>query len=270
MTDRPNRLRAGAFAAGIAALFAAPAAAQEAEKPAAPKTGESFFETFDSLDKERWYISDGWSNGDHQNCTWSRKQVAVEGGTLRLTFDDRAAGDRENVCGEVQTKARFGYGVYEIRMKAAEGSGLNSGFFTYIGPVHKQPHDEIDFEVLGKDPSQVQVNYYVDGKNGHVEKLVPVEGGAANGFNDYAFVWEEDRIAWYVNGELVHEVTDAARLPSHASKIYMSLWGSDTLTSWMGRFVTPPEPKVMEVDHVAFTAPGEECQFPGSIVCTMD
>ena len=50
-------------------------------------------------------------------------------------------------------------------MKAAAGSGLNTGFFTYIGPTHKQPHDEIDFEVLGKDPSKVQINQYVDGKS---------------------------------------------------------------------------------------------------------
>ena len=52
-----------------------------------------------------------------------------------------------------------------MRMKAAAGSGLNTGFFTYIGPVHKQPHDEIDFEVLGKNPSKVQINQYVDGKS---------------------------------------------------------------------------------------------------------
>ena len=229
--------------------------------------GESFVEEFDELASSRWYVSDGWSNGDHQNCTWSKDQVSAEDGVLRLGFAAQTYNDRDYVCGEVQTHARFGYGTYEVRMKAVEGSGLNSSFFTYIGPVHNQPHDEIDFEVLGKDPSKVQVNQYVDGENVGAEKLVEVPGGAANDFNDYAFVWEEGRIAWYLNGELVHEETDPEKLPSHASKIYLSLWGSDTLVSWMGQFEAPGEPVAAEYQRVAFTAAGDECQFLESIVC---
>jgi endo-1,3-1,4-beta-glycanase ExoK len=235
-----------------------------------PAAGKSFVENFDRIDRKRWFVSDGWSNGDHQNCNWSKEQVKVSAGTLRLGFIKQKAKDREYVCGEVQTNQRFGYGAYEIRMKAAAGSGLNTGFFTYIGPVHKQPHDEIDFEVLGKNPSKVQINQYVDGKSVGEEKLVEVPGGADQGFNDYAFVWEKDRISWYVNGELVGEATDPAKLPSHASKIYISLWGSDTLKSWMGTFADPEAPVAAEIDRVAFTAAGEACQFPESIVCKLD
>jgi endo-1,3-1,4-beta-glycanase ExoK len=238
-----------------------------AQEPAAAK---SFVENFDGLDKKHWYVSDGWTNGDHQNCTWSKEQVKVADGTLRIGFARQQLKDRDYVCGEVQTNQRFGYGTYEIRMKAAAGSGLNTGFFTYIGPVHKQPHDEIDFEVLGKNPSKVQINQYVDGKSVGEEKLVAVPGGADQGFNDYAFVWEKDRITWYVNGELVGEATDPAKLPSHASKIYISLWGSDTLKSWMGTFADPEAPVAAEIDRVAFTAAGEACQFPESIVCKLD
>jgi endo-1,3-1,4-beta-glycanase ExoK len=229
--------------------------------------GESFVEEFDELSSSRWYVSDGWSNGDHQNCTWSKAQVSAEGGVLSLGFATEAYKERENVCAEVQTHQRFGYGTYEVRMKAVEGSGLNSSFFTYIGPVHDQPHDEIDFEVLGKDASKVQVNQYVDGQNVGDEELIEVPGGAANDFNDYAFVWEEGRIAWYLNGELVHEATDPEKLPSHASKIYMSVWGSDTLVSWMGPFEAPGEPLAAQYERVAFTAQGDECQFPESLVC---
>ena len=121
--------------------------------------------------------------------------MKVADGTLRLGFLKQKAKDRDHVCGEVQTNQRFGYGIYEARMKAAAGAGLNTGFFTYIGPVHKQPHDEIDFEVLGKDASKVQINQFVDGKNVGDQKLVDVPGGADQGFNDYAFVWEKDRIS---------------------------------------------------------------------------
>ena len=244
-------------------------AAAVAPAYAEQKAGKSFVENFDRLEKSRWYISDGWSNGDHQNCTWSAKQVSVSDGTLKLGFDKQTYKDRDHVCGEVQTNARFSYGTFEVRMKAAAGSGLNTGFFSFIGPVHKQPHDEIDFEVLGKDPSKVQVNQYVNAKSVGSAKLVDVTGGADKDFHDYAFVWEKDRIAWYVDGKLVDEATDPAKLPSHASKIYLSLWGSDILKSWMGPFADPQGPLAAEVERVAYTAPGDACQFPESIVCKL-
>ena len=231
--------------------------------------GKSFVENFDRLDLKHWYVSDGWSNGDHQNCTWSKEQSKVVDGRLKLGFAKQQLKDRAYACGEVQTNQRYGYGAYEVRMKAVAGSGLNTGFFTYIGPVHKQPHDEIDFEVLGKNPSKVQINQYVDGESVGEEKLVEVPGGADKAFNDYAFVWEKDRIRWYVNGELVGEATDPAKLPSHASKIYISLWGSDMLKSWMGIFAEPAGPIAAEIDRVAFTAAGDACQFPESIVCKL-
>jgi endo-1,3-1,4-beta-glycanase ExoK len=232
-------------------------------------TGKSFVDDFDKFDIKRWYISDGWNNGKHQNCTWSKKQVSLSKGKLTLKFEARKLKDRDHVCGEVQTRKRFGYGTYEIRMKAAAGSGLNTGFFTYIGEADKQPHDEIDFEVLGKNPSKVQLNQFVGGKKVGKEKLVPVEGGADKDFHDYAFVWEKDSIRWYVDGKLMDEVTDPAKIPTHASKIFVSLWGSDTLKSWMGPFADTGAPVTAEVDRIAFTALGDKCQFPQSIACKL-
>jgi len=153
-------------------------------------------------------------------------------------------------------------------MKTATGSGLNSAFFTYIGPTDKKPWDEIDFEVLGKNSGQLQVNQYINGKGGN-EKLVPVAGGADKGFNDYAFIWEENRLRYFVNGQLVQEVTDKAKIPTNAQKIFLSLWGTDTLKQWMGAMAYSG-PSTMTVDRVAFTALGEACRFPDSVLCKLD
>ncbi|AXV17519.1 1,3-1,4-beta-glycanase (plasmid) [Neorhizobium sp. SOG26] len=234
------------------------------DKPA----GASFVEEFDRLDTSRWYVSDGWSNGAHQNCAWSKKQVRVDGGKLQLGFEAAAAADRKFACGEIQTRARFGHGTYEVRMKAAEGSGFNSAFFTYIGPTDKKPHDEIDFEVLGKNPRQVQVNQYVGAKGGN-EKLVDLDKKADAAFNDFAFIWEEGRLRYFVNSKLVHEVTDPRKIPSNPQKIFLSFWGSDTLKDWMGAF-SYQGPRTMEVERVAFTAQGDDCQFPKSVACKLD
>ncbi len=230
--------------------------------------GTSFVENFDKIDRKIWYVSDGWDNGAHQNCTWSKKQVTVQNGVLELTFEQRKAGKRDYVCGEIQTRKRFRYGTYEARIRTAEGSGLNSAFFTYIGPTDKKPHDEIDFEVLGKDSGKVQVNQYISAKGGN-EKLVDVEGGANAAFNDYAFVWEKDRLRYYVNGTLVQDVTDPAKIPVNDQKIFFSLWGTDTLSDWMGKF-DYRGPAKMQIDRVAFTAPGDKCQFPQSISCKLN
>jgi endo-1,3-1,4-beta-glycanase ExoK len=193
--------------------------------------------------------------------------VTQADGKLTLVFQKQKLKDRDHVCGEIQTRKRYGYGTYEIRMKAAAGSGLNTGFFTYIGETDKQPHDEIDFEVLGKDPTKVQLNQFVAGKDVGEHKLVPVLGGADQDFHDYAFVWEKDRIRWYVDGQMLGEATDPAKIPSHPAKIFVSLWGSDTLKSWMGPFADLGGPAEAKVDRIAFTAIGDKCQFPQSVAC---
>ena len=249
-----------AFGLGLVTAFSASAQ----EKGA----GASFVDEFDRLDTSFWYVSDGWSNGEHQNCTWSKRQVRLEGGKLLLGFEAAKAGERDYACGEIQTRARYGHGTYEVRMKAGEGSGRNSAFFTYIGPTDKKPHDEIDFEVLGKNPRQVQVNQYISAKGGN-EKLVNLDASADATFIDYAFIWEAGRLRYFVNGELVHEVTDAAKIPPSEQKIFLSFWGSDNLENWMGSF-SYDGPSVMEVERVAFTAEGEECQFPDSLLCKLD
>jgi len=235
----------------------------------AEDTGKSFVENFASLNKKRWYVSDGWSNGAHQNCTWSKEQVVLKDKTLTLGFAPQKTKDRDYVCGEIQSNARFSYGTYEARIKAAAGSGFNTSFFSYIGPTQKQPWDEIDFEFLGKDPSKVQLNTYVNGKGGH-EKLVEVPGGANTGYNDFAFVWEKDSLRYYVNGQLVHTVTDPAALPTHPQKIFLSLWASDKMKSWLGAFSMPEAPVSAEFSRVAFTALGEPCQFPESVACSLN
>jgi endo-1,3-1,4-beta-glycanase ExoK len=262
----PRRLcTGGAFLlVALGTLLASPVPSHSQDLPTAP----SFVDDFSSFDRARWYVADGWTNGAYQNCTWSKSLVRLSDGMLTLGFEKRKLKDRDFACAEIQTKQRYGYGVYEARMKTDTGSGLNAAFFSYIGPSDKQPWDEIDFEVLTKDTSKVQVHTYISGKPKN-EKLVDVVGGTDKGFNDYGFVWEKDRLRFYVNGKLVQEITNPAELPTHSQKIFFSLWGSDKLTSWMGAFSDPGRKLTMQVDRVAFTAIGQPCQFPESLACSI-
>ena len=104
--------------------------------------------------------SDGWTNGMPFNCFWHKENVTFEDGTLQLTVDEspNPAADKVPYSGgEYRSKATYGYGRYEVVMKAMKNDGVVSSFFTYTGPYDGDPWDEIDFEVLGKDTSKVQL-----------------------------------------------------------------------------------------------------------------
>ena len=238
------------------------AQAQQAE------LGRSFFEDFETLNLAHWFISDGWHNGDHQSCGWSKDEISVGGGMLSVGFSRNAAAqDRLYRCGELQSHAKFSYGTYEARLRTpGRASGLNAAFFTYGGPPIGDVHDEIDFEILLKDPSRVQTGGYVGGKG--VELATPrLPQASDQAFSDYAFVWEPGRVRYYLDGELVHTLEAPAPVPSHPQKIFFSLWSTETLSEWMGNFEDPGRPLTMNVDWAAYTAPGEHCLFPSSITC---
>ena len=247
-------------AAGLLAL-AQPAFAQDV----------AFRDEFDQLDASRWYASDGWSNGDHQNCTWSSDQVRAIDGVLQVGFAPQAKGDRQYSCGEIQTRNAYSYGTFEARLKTPAGSGLNAAFFSFIGPQQGKPHDEIDFEILLRDTAHVETTTFVNGKSGDGEvgsgQSHTLPGSSDDDFITYAFTWEPDRIRFYIDGELVRTMDDPRSIPSNPQRIFFSLWGSDTLTDWMGRFEAVVAPIAMEVDWVAFTPLGEDCAFDDSILC---
>ncbi|WP_226574605.1 family 16 glycosylhydrolase [Acuticoccus sediminis] len=239
---------------------------------ASPSHADGFFDDFDRLDGKRWFVSNGWTNGDHQNCIWKKAALHVADGQLTLTLkrEPTTSGDgkaeRDYSCAELQTREVHGYGLYEARIKAAAGSGLNSAFFTFID---KLAHDEIDVEILGRDMSRFDSNYYTDGKGENQEKIA-VPSPADETMTDYAFEWTEGRIRWYVNGKLMREVV-SDDVPDAKQKVFFSLWnGAKGMSGWLGPRDDTIEERTMTVDHVGFTPIGERCLFPGSLSCSTE
>ncbi|WP_425072753.1 family 16 glycosylhydrolase [Sagittula sp. S175] len=246
--------------AGVLMLSSGPSSAADIT----PST-EAFWTDLAVLDRKTWYVSDGWRNGNHQNCTWSRKAIeAVPGTGAVLTYLPEADG-QEALCGEFQTKAFYQYGTFEAHIRANDaGPGLNAAFFLYTGQVHDQPHDEIDFELLTKAPDLVWLNRYVDGNDlgaGQAYQAKPT----ADGFHHLAISWEPGRLRWYVDGVLAREETE--HIPTHPMKVYFSHWGSDSFPGWMGRYAPSATPNRMTVAQFSFTPLGQRCVFPGSITC---
>ncbi|WP_029031780.1 family 16 glycosylhydrolase [Salinarimonas rosea] len=258
--------RAMPLAAPLLLAFALPVPAQAQDA----RTGTSFVETFEDeqLDRDRWYVSQGWVNTPDYDCTWSVDALSKPGDSLVFTVERAPTAERDFICAEVQSTDVFSYGTYEVRMRAARGQGVMSAFFTYTGPYFGDPHDEVDIELPGARPRSVEVNAYVDGSHGDIGQAVELGFDASQGFHDYAFEWTPEVIRFYVDGEQVGEITDPDRIPDTPGKIYLAVYsGRGQYEPWLGRFVETSETPTMTVERVAYTAPGEPCQFPESIVC---
>lgn len=214
------------------------------------------------------FESNGWTNGGNFNTLWNPDNVVYEEGVARLTISENPNGaekdSNEYFGGEMRTYNYYGYGDYEVCMKVSDVAGTASTFFTCTGPydaenpeykvdedgnqvkdengnpilINGNPHDEIDIEFLGKDTTEVQFNYFVDGVGGH-EFMYDLGFDASEGFHEYGFRWAEDHITWFVDNEPVYRIDAAANrpMPSTAGRILMNYWtGTSNLDGWMGNY----------------------------------
>ena len=172
--------------------------------------------------------SDGWSNESVFDCFWHKENTSYKDGVLNLTIDQKRSDSKypqsanfPYSAAEYRTTDFYHYGYYETSMQAIKNDGVVSSFFTYTGPSDNNPWDEIDIEVLGKDTTKVQLNYYTNGVGNH-EYMYDLGFDASEAFHTYGFDWQPDHITWYVDGKAVYTATQ--NIPSTAGKIMMNVW----------------------------------------------
>lgn len=217
------------------------------------------------LDTRRWYVSDGWTNGPHQDCYWAASAVSVADGMLRLAHVP-AAGDARAECAEVQLRGLIHYGTIEARISAPAASGLNASVFTYTGPSHGTRHDEIDIEVLTRHTNRIDFNTFVDGRMMNGE-AVPIDPPLDRAFHDVAIQWRPDAILWFVDGREEHRTPPDAVLPDLPQKLMASFWSTTTLTDWMGKQGPRDGALHYLIDWIAYTPMTQSCLFEGSVTC---
>ena len=195
-------------------------------------------------------IADGWTNGSIFNVTWRNKNVTFENGRMQLVIDT----DGKNKAipysgGEFRTTEFYGYGRYEVSMKAIKNDGVVSSFFTYTGPSDNNPWDEIDIEILGKDTTKIQFNYFTDGVGEH-EFIYDLGFDASESFHTYAFEWHKDKIIWFVDGEAVYTADE--NIPSVKGKIMMNAWCGKDVDEWLKPFDDSKLPLTAEYERFSF------------------
>lgn len=233
-----------------------------------------FTDDFDTYDTTLWHKADGWTNGDPFDCGWQADNVFFDSGRVTLQLDDETCpsgcSSRDYASGEYRSNGHYHYGTYTVKMKAAAQDGVVSSFFIYTGPSEGNPWDEIDIEITGNHPTQLQTNYYTNGEGGH-EAIIDLGFDASAGFHTYSIEWLPDVINWYVGDDppiLVHsEDGSSGELPSTSGRIMMNFWpGTDSVNDWLGDF-SYSSPLQAQYDFVSFEGIDwpEKCYLP--LVC---
>ena len=206
--------------------------------PPASRTASSFITRFENgHEDEEWYISDFEMVDHFMQVGWSVDHVGFSDGGMTLKISDRPSEHNPYSAAEYQRRGLYGHGRYEVVMRAAKGSGIVSAFFTHTGDYFGDPHDEIDIEFLGKDTTRIHLNYF---NNGKFTKpvILDLPYDAAEEFHLYAFEWTAETIRWFIDNELVREVSPPStpRPPTTSSRIIMDIWsGSPAQYDWHGK-----------------------------------
>ena len=195
-------------------------------------------EDFESYDESLWEKSD-WANGDPFYSGWLPENALISDNslTLKLTTDD--AHDKDYASAEYRSLDTYMYGRYSSRFQASDLNGTISSFFTYTGSAEGTEWDEIDIEILGKDSTKMQANYWRDG-NQH-PYIVDLGFDASLAMHTYSFIFLKESLSWYVDGELVYSVDenhleDEDSLPVNAGKIIVNYWPATGIDDWSGHY----------------------------------
>lgn len=191
-----------------------------------------FIEDFtgDSVDASIWTFPTGGASFNGQT-QMRAAYPSISNGLLHLQLDTynptaKTAGD-SFYGSEIMTRGTAEHGtglIAEIRARmVAPVKGLVGGAFLYNFLPATQTHDEIDFELLSNLPTEVQTNIYANEPlgGGH-----PEYGGIGQlditQFNNYRIEWWPDHVRWFVNNQLIREITTI--IPNGALALYLNFY----------------------------------------------
>ncbi|MEM7643908.1 MAG: family 16 glycosylhydrolase, partial [Pseudomonadota bacterium] len=203
--------------------------------------GRQGTDSFDSFDTDFWNRSDFAIAASFNQTAWEADHVELSPGLVTLRLDGEDQAGKPFTGAQIQSEDTFGYGSYEMTMRASGESGVVSSFFMFTSEFFgAERQNEIDFEFLGNDTTKVQLNYYFGsqklGDFGQVE--IDLGFDAAAGFHDYRIDWAPDAIRWFVDDRLVYEVRGEnapVPIPNEEMLIYGDIWTGDTvLEAWHG------------------------------------
>ena len=152
---------------------------------------------------------------------------------------------------ELRTKDSYKWGRFEVRMKSAAREGMLSSFFTYndLNGIW----NEIDIEILGRYPDDIQFNTITPGRVNHLghHKL---NFSPHQDYHTYAFEWTPQYVAWFVDGQEVLRQTEGhISTMTQPQKIMMNVW-IPVYENWTGAWNDLVLPAFAHYDFVSYAS----------------
>ena len=187
-----------------------------------------WFEDFDGagLNQGDWnfqtgtgseYGLTGWGNNELQYYTGRKENVYLENGFLIIEARRESYEGQDYTSGRINTKGKkdWKYGVFEIRAKLTKTQGIWPAI--WMLPTTNEYggwplSGEIDImEQLGHQPDTVYGTVHFGNSfndRNHISgKIWKSEGSYSDEFHIYKIEWIENKISWYVDGQLYHEIS---------------------------------------------------------------
>ncbi|TQB75759.1 copper resistance protein [Monascus purpureus] len=162
-----------------------------------------------------------FTQGDSALDGWTTTAGKVTTNSKGAVFTINKQGDAPTI----QSEFAIFFGELEVKMQAAPGTGIVSSLV-----FESDDLDEIDWEVLGGDTTQVQSDYFGKGNTSTYDRATFINvNSPQTSVHTYSVVWTSASIVWYVDGNSVRtlqyaDAVGGSNFPQTPMRIRIGIW----------------------------------------------
>lgn len=247
---------------------------------------------FNSLISNDWFAEYPWGryNGysseynDPANLIYSNSWLKITSNKFTPPWYDPITNRTYDYSGGCTwSKFKYKYGYFEASIKTPIGRGYWPAYWVWDGnncgdnDLH---YDEIDIHERGGDLSETSSktseshHWFVEcviGSNGQDSMVRTANTNVYTGINNcalahkYSLIWQQGRMAYYIDDQTVHSMNDQINTPSHSQALILNF----AIDPW-----TPPNnstlfPNHFEIDYIKIYQLKTDCAKVESI-CTFN
>lgn len=171
-------------------------------------------------------FSSDFTKGKSALDGWLTVSGNVEFGDDGAEFTVAKKGDAPTI----DTDFYFLFGKAEVELKAAPGTGIVSSIV-----LESDVLDEIDWEALGGDTTQIQTNYFGKGDTSSYDRATyETVATPQETFHTYTIEWSPKSVSWAIDGNTVRTLNYAdakggSRFPQTPARLRLGIWaGGDS------------------------------------------
>ena len=224
-------------------------------------TNRIFYDKFTAQNWGEQFKIDTWNNSlscckDNSQPLYYRA-TSIENNSDFLNLNVAPGDENKTFSSSISSKRDdILYGSFRTSVKIPQEEGTNFGFFLFGSLV-----DEIDVEILSRDPSTVRTMTQPSIRN--FETLNSTNSRGIMNINtdelvEYRFDWFTDRVEFYINDQQYHSLVN--NVPSKPGKIILTHRSNGNPLWSMG---PPLEKRTVEVKYIDLyfnTTFGESCK----------